>query len=137
MLAGASSIFGDVSLDAASSLSGVHTIQGNFSGTESAVVTNSGTVAPGDAPGTITVDGSYVQTSTGSLNIELDGANSSQYDQLVVTGNASLNGTLDVTLGNGFTLAAGETFQILTDGSTTGNFSTLLLPTLANGLTLS
>src|SRR5207253_6719188 len=80
--------------------SGTLTVNGgtNFS------VTNSGTVAPGLSPGILTISGNYTQNAGGSLNIEIGGLTvGTQYDQLVVTGNATLAGTLNATLINGFT----------------------------------
>ena len=114
-LSGDSSIFGDVTLDFGSSLTGDHTISGDYNGDATAVVVNSGVVTPGDAPGTDTINGSFSQTSTGELDIELGGTGAGQFGQLVVNGTATLGGTLDVTLYDGFTPVAGDTFQIVTD----------------------
>ena len=52
---------------------------------------NSGTVAPGNSIGTLTINGDYVQGLTGNLLIEFD---KSGNDKLVVNGQASLNGSL-------------------------------------------
>ena len=57
----------------------------------------------------------------------------SGYDQLDISGLATLNGTLDVNPLNGFTPSAGESFEIL-NGRTTGSFSQISLPALSNGL---
>src|SRR5207247_1342766 len=45
------------------------------SGTVGGALTNSGTVAPGNSPGIITVNGDYTQSSGGSLAIEIQGTN--------------------------------------------------------------
>jgi hypothetical protein len=50
---------------------------------------------------------------------------------LIVAGALSLGGVLDVTLINGFTPSAGQSFNILDWGSLAGTFSGLNLPTLA------
>ena len=55
------------------------------------------------------------------------------FDQLTVTGTASLAGTLNVTLINAFEPSVGDSFLIL-DGTTTGSFDTQNLPALPAGL---
>ncbi len=56
------------------------------------------------------------------LNIEIGGTSpGTGYDQLVITGTATLGGTLNVSLINGFTPASGDTFQILTFASRGGS----------------
>lgn len=105
------------------------------SGTIEANLTNAGTLSPGSSPGTITIDGNFTQESTGTLAIELGGTTSgTQYDQLVVTGEAAFDGTLDVSLIDEFSPSLGESFTILTYTSHTGTFETLNLPTLGTGL---
>ena len=105
------------------------------SGTLSADLVNSGTISPGSSPGTITLDGDFTQEASGTLSIELGGATpDTEYDQLVVTGAATLDGTLDVSLIDTFSPSAGQSFSILTYGSHTGTFSTLNLPDLDPGL---
>ncbi len=56
-----------------------------------------------------------------------------QYDQLEVSGTATLAGTLNVDLTNGFTISALEEFQVLTYGIVSGSFATDVYP---NGVTL-
>ncbi|MEK7213982.1 MAG: hypothetical protein AAB289_00080, partial [Chloroflexota bacterium] len=93
------------------------TIQGN--------TTNAGTVAPGTSPGTLTVVGDYTQTSAGLLNIEIGGTiPGTQFDRLVITGQANLGGTLNVTRINAFNPALGDNFQIITFASKSGDFAT-------------
>ena len=59
-------------------------------------VQNAGVVSPGSSPGALHVAGNYTQTATGELVIGL--ASTSSYDQLLVTGNISLAGTLRVPI---------------------------------------
>jgi len=109
------------------SLTGVGTIQTNLF--------NAGTVSPGESPGTITVDGNYTQESTGVLEIELGGTTpGTQYDQLVVTGDAVLNNALKVTLIDSFVPALGNSFTVMTFNSLNGQFTELDLPELGSGL---
>ncbi len=91
-------------------------------------LSNAGTVEPGVSPGTMTITSpyNYQQSSAGTLTIEIGGATpGAQYDQLVVGGAATLDGTIDVHLINGFVPKVGDTFQVLTCASLTGSFSGL------------
>jgi hypothetical protein len=103
---------------AGGSLAGPGTINGNLS--------NSGTVSPasGTSTGSLTVNGTYTQAASASLNIKLGGTAAGAFDQLTVSGLATLNGTLNVSLVNSFTPADGNNFQILSFGSESGDFST-------------
>jgi Ca2+-binding RTX toxin-like protein len=76
---------------------------------------NSGTVS---LPGFATT-GSYEQTG-GTLNVEIS---EGYFDQLNVTGAATLGGTLNISLVNGFVPTVGDSFQILNFGSRIGDFS--------------
>jgi hypothetical protein len=81
-------------------------------------LTNSaGIVSPGTSVGTLTVEGNFLQNAAGTLNIELGGTAVGQYDQLRVIGGlngAILDGTLDVSLVNGFVPTVGNTFDVIT-----------------------
>ena len=84
------------------------------------VVNNGGTVTAGDATGVMTLTGNYAQNS-GVLLFEIDGLAPSEFDRLLVSGQASLTGgSIDIVFGGGFTPAAGETFDLL---SATGGLS--------------
>jgi MYXO-CTERM domain-containing protein len=93
-------------------------------------MTNLGHVAPGASPGTLTIDGNYVQGGIGSLDIELDSTTS--FDKLVVTGSASLDGALNLICFGGCQLALGDTFTVLdaADGALSGTFASLSLSNL-------
>ena len=100
----------------------------NGSGTVSGLVTNSGLVSPGFSPGALTVDGDYVQTEAGTLRIEIDGSASeagTDFDLLAVNGNASFDGTLEITALEGFTGDLGQTFAPITYESGEGAFTTV------------
>ncbi|MCY2991124.1 MAG: FG-GAP-like repeat-containing protein [Planctomycetota bacterium] len=100
-----------------------------------AAVSNAATFAPGTSPGVLTIDGDYTQTTTGQLNIEVGGlAAGTQYDQLRVTGRATLGGTLNVTASGGFTPSFGQTFQPLTFAAHTGEFGQTTLSGMPAGL---
>ena len=99
------------------------------SGTLAANLVNAGTVSPGNSAGIITVQGDYTQQSTGVLDIQLGGTTAgTQYDQLTVTGTATMAGTLKVSLIDGFIPQVGDSFTILPYGMRSGGFSTLNVP---------
>jgi outer membrane autotransporter protein len=98
----------------------------NGTGVVNGSVTNSGTIAPGASVGQLTVNGNYTQTSSGSYEMEVAGSNS--FDRLVVNGNASLAGTLEV-VPLGYKLSYGQKFEgFLQAGSVSGEFDTVLMP---------
>jgi hypothetical protein len=101
-------------------------------------LTNAGTVSPGGpGPGTLAVIGNYVQTGSGSLDVALGGLTAgTQFDQLNVTGTATLNGTLALRLVNGFMPRAGDRFPVLTSASAKGDFATKSGLDLGGGLSL-
>lgn len=55
---------------------------------------NRGTVAPGNSIGRMTIDGDYVQETTGTLSTEFDATGA--HDILDVSGNVTLQGTLEL-----------------------------------------
>jgi hypothetical protein len=100
-------------------------------GTIAGPLTNSGgTVAPGDAPGRLTVAGNYVQEAGGTLGIDIAGTTpGTEFDQLLVGGSATLGGTLSLADEGGFAPAFGDTFKILSGASSrTGTFVTVAGP---------
>ena len=109
-------------------------------GTINAEVNNSsGVVSPGLSPGLLTVMGgnTFTQAVAGTLKIELGGLTAgTQYDQLAVSGIASLGGSLNVSLVNGFTPNPGDKFTILTCASRNGIFPVKNGALLNNGLVL-
>ncbi|HVS35748.1 MAG TPA: PKD domain-containing protein, partial [Gemmataceae bacterium] len=98
--------------------------QANVAGAVTGDVYNAGVLSLGD-PAVLSINGNYTQTSNGVLNIEIGGTNPAtpDFDQLLVSGTATLNGTLNVSLINGFTPTVGESFEILTFGLRSGDFA--------------
>ena len=97
-----------------------------------------------DPTGILTLNGNYTQFDDGMLAIDLGGDDNSDsfdpfYDSLSVSGTATLDGALQVSLhniGNGlFQPELGQSFEILhAAGGVAGSFSELDLPGLATGL---
>jgi hypothetical protein len=93
-----------------------------------ASLTNGGTVLPGASPGTLAIAGgnNYHQTATGTLLMELGGNSAgTQYSQLAVAGAASLAGSLNLRLINGFIPQPGDTFQVLACAARAGAFNSI------------
>ena len=104
-------------------------------GTITGDVSNSGIISPGTSPGVINVGGSYEQSDEGELSIELGGTTAGTgYDQLLITGAASLDGDLEVTLIDPFEPAEGDSFNIMTFSSRIDEFVSVTLPDLPAGL---
>lgn len=97
-------------------------------------VNNGGKLSPGYSPGKLTFTGNETFTNS-TMNIELAGTAvaGTDYDQVVVNGTATLGGNLTVTAINGFTIAAGQSFVILTGTSVTGTFASVSLPAGVTG----
>ncbi|MBU2940788.1 T9SS type A sorting domain-containing protein [Lacinutrix sp. C3R15] len=87
---------------------------------------NPGILSPGNSPGTYTFNNDYTHEATATLLTELE--STSNYDKVFSGGNVTLNGTLDVSLLNGFTPSVGDSFTILTANSISGTFDTVNLP---------
>jgi hypothetical protein len=95
-----------------------------------------GDLLPGESPDTMSFGGNLVLGALTNLEVELAGlAAGSQYDQVHVAGQLSIDGTLEVVLIDDFTPSAGNSFNLFDWGSVSGTFATLSLPTLAGGLT--
>jgi fibronectin-binding autotransporter adhesin len=101
-------------------LIGTGTITGNLQN-EASILIGSDTTA-----GTLTVTGDFSQSSTGNLTVKVGGPGAStDFDQLVVGGAAMLDGTLTISLVNGFVPDSGTTYAVVTFASATGMFATL------------
>lgn len=105
-------------LGANDSLSGSGTVTGN--------VSNGGSVSPGLSPGTLTFDGDYTQSAIATYNCEIYGTDPAQYDRIVVTGHAELDGVLQIHL-MGYTPVDGDTFTVMEYASVAGAFE-LVVP---------
>lgn len=118
-------------------------------GTVAGALINSGTLSPGNNDiGIFNVDGSFAQTSTGVLEIEitpLDVAGIG-YDQLLVTGapgTAALDGTLAVSLTTGLSAPLGpyvdgNVYDVVdATGGITGDFATVTGNVLSPFITLA
>ncbi len=94
---------------------------------------NMGTIAVNS--GTLAFNGSpLILGSASTLQFQLSGPQAAtQYGKIDVKGTLTAAGTLQVSLGGGFTPTVGNSFDILDSSSISGAFSTIQLPTLTSG----
>jgi len=90
------------------------------------VVESGGTISPGLSPGVLDITGSMALSQGSSLFMEIGGTTPGTFDQLLVTGNASLGGSLVLDFINGYTPMPGTLFELLSaSGAVTGQFDSL------------
>jgi hypothetical protein len=125
----------EVDLEQGAALYGPGTIDGNLvNGVGTAYSPSSVYVGGGQQAGTLTINGNYSQDSNSSLNVFLGGSTAgTQYDQMKVSGTASLNDILDVSLAYGYFPPSGTAFSIMTYASESRDFSTKFLDGLSLG----
>lgn len=86
-------------------------------------VFNAGTLAPGPLSQTLTIDGNYHQSATGTFAVDLAGPpEAPQNDKLYITGTAMLDGVLIVDTSPGFVPLPGTEFEILSAADVQGDF---------------
>lgn len=90
-------------------------------------VVNNGITAPGLSAGELEINGTFNQTSTGKLRVELGDHDTGECDLLSVTGPAVLGGALEVALLPSFDADALDAFTIMTFTSRTGTFASVTL----------
>ena len=87
---------------------------------------DSGELTIGASAGAATVAG-YTQSASSDLKIELGGVLPAEFDRLIVTGNSTLGGALDVSMLSGYLLTPGRSFEIMdVSGTRTGTFAGLI-----------
>ncbi|MCA9035909.1 MAG: hypothetical protein KDA91_12315, partial [Planctomycetaceae bacterium] len=102
------------------------------------VVNTSGRVQVGHTIGLLTIDGDFQNETAGIVAIDIGGtAPGTDSDRLLVTGTAILDGTLQVSIVNGFVPVNGDAFEILQFDSRVCDFLTKTGLDLGNGLYLA
>lgn len=112
-------------------LTGSGTIVGN--------VTNAGNLRPGNSPGIFHVTGNFTQSSTGTLNAEITpvATAGTGYDQVLVTGTATLGGTLALAPSAGL-YVNGATYDVVrAAGGVSGSFSAITGTTISPFISLA
>jgi hypothetical protein len=102
------------------------TISGKGTLAASSPIANFGSFDPN-----VAVKGDLVNEATASMVFDLRGpAPGVGYDQLVVSGNVTLGGTLQIALADGFSPQVNDTFAIVSAGAVTGQVQRFLPPPL-------
>ncbi|MGV2341508.1 MAG UNVERIFIED_CONTAM: hypothetical protein LVR18_48575 [Planctomycetaceae bacterium] len=97
---------------------------------------NPGQLAGNSAPiGDLQV-ASLSMTSSSTLKFQISGGSAGQFDTLAVTNAATLNGTLAIELTGSYTPTACTIFQVLSAGSTSGQFTNYTGLTYSGGVLL-
>jgi len=114
------SLTGSAVVQNGATLAGTGTIGGTTT------VFTGGHLSPGQSAGTISMNGLAMQSGS-FLHADIGPTS----DQVIVTTNLAINGTLDVQLATGFAPNVGETFTLMTAAAVNGTFATKLLPTFS------
>jgi fibronectin-binding autotransporter adhesin len=86
-------------------------------------LTSAATVAPA-TNGVLRIEGKFTQLLPGTLNFALGGTvPGTNHSQLRITGDASLAGTIGVTLAEGYQPSPGDAFNVMTFKSRAGDFA--------------
>jgi outer membrane autotransporter protein len=110
---------GGVVVNPNATLGGAGLIVGN-------VNVNGGNISPGNSPGTLSVAGNLVLTGANATLIEI--ASATNFDRIVVSGTATLGGTLNAVAYGGGTITPGARYDFLQAGSIDGEFDSLIAP---------
>jgi hypothetical protein len=73
----------------------------------------------------VRINGSFTNSASGIVSVDIAGTNANQIGRVNSTGAATLDGMLNVTLSGAFVPAIGNTFQVITYPSHTGQFATI------------
>jgi alpha-L-arabinofuranosidase len=104
----------------------------NAGGVSAGSISNSGTINI-DAGDTVSAHGSFTQTSSGTLAVQLGGPPASPlYGSLSAGGSATLAGTFQANLANNYSPAVNDGFKVMTYASVAGTFATYQLPSGAS-----
>ena len=91
---------------------------------------NVNSISPGNSPGCLTFASGL--THSGLTNIEIGGTTGcTNHDKVDVTGTANISGAVNVSLINGFTPVAGQTFTLLEADVISGTYSAINYPTVS------
>lgn len=100
------------------------------------VLPMAGTITAG-AGGIVAVSGDLTLNSASTVNVELAGTTTDKLGRVTVSGKATLNGTLNISLVNNFQPNSGDAFKVMTYGSATGQFAAVNGGSIPNSLVLT
>ncbi len=95
-----------------------------------------GAFRPGNSEGIGRIDlFDYQQADTSELFVEIAGTALNAFDRLVLSGDAVLDGYLNIDIDGGFIPALGNTFNIISANTVTGQFNNIDVSGMPDGLT--
>ena len=132
-VAGISTLTNNGTLTGAVSVAGVFNGNGTVDG--ALTIESTGTLAPGNSPGTTTVTGILTVNNGAKVAMQLDGlAAGTEYDQIVVTSSGSVvlqtDSILDLYFKDGLSLSLNDQFVLIdnqSDAIISGSFSSVLI----------
>ena len=87
---------------------------------------NSGVIEPGDGVGQLLIDGNLMLSAASMVRFQIGGLTAgTQYDRLIVTGVATLNGVAQVAMVDDFTPEFGDAFVSMTSTVRNGQFAAI------------
>ncbi|MCC6681749.1 MAG: PEP-CTERM sorting domain-containing protein [Phycisphaeraceae bacterium] len=104
-------------------------------GSVNAILLSYGLIEPGDSSGTLWLNGGYAQSTSGQLDIAIEGASS--YGALAVVGMANLDGKLSLNLEGGYVPAYGSSFSVMLANTINGKFATIDGVSISSNLSLA
>ncbi len=114
---------------------------GTIEGTGSitcANLTNTNILAPGQSPGTLIIDGDLVLDENGTLRIDILGTSPGEFDILHITGDLTLNGTIEYRLLHGMSVSIIEqTPWLSVDGNISGAFTNRVITHVPEPMTIA
>ena len=128
---------GTVEVSSGSTVAHFGTLSGEGSFTGSGTNFVEGGLSPGSSPATMSFDGNLVLGASSTTLMELAGTATGEYDRLVVAGELTLGGNLDVELIDSFIPQVDDVFDlfVLDPGvDLQGNFSNINLPLINTGV---
>jgi autotransporter-associated beta strand protein len=85
-----------------------------------------GNLSPGNSPGTLSIAGNLLLSDGSSTVIEI--ASPTNFDRIVVSGQATLGGTLEAQSYEGAKITPGTRYDFLQAGSIVGEFDSIVVP---------
>lgn len=98
------------------------------------------TIEPGNSPGIVNIVGNMRVRPTSTVNFEISGydngwvSGTPAFDQFLVTGNVSYEGTLGIRLTGGFSPVFGDSFRLIQAAGSISFTGVTSLPALSGGL---
>lgn len=124
-LDGGEVLAGSVQVDSGGTVTGNGTVVGNLTvgdGGGGGVAT----LSPGLSVGQINVEGNYQQQPGSQLVIEIDGINPGQFDAIDVTGQATLDGVVEIILDDIAHAPVGSVINFISADGITGTFARMI-----------